>query len=383
MPTMKMGDVLTRIKRLAVRIRTGDILTKEDLKAQIILGLPGWAKTEAPLSKFKPGYSARVDIPDRISEDLTMVAIVEQELRQLVLPQIKTLVEHANAEPLEPHLLMFDELPQGDTAVAKIISGYVQNREVQGLRIPDNVIIVATGNQRKHQSGVGKGLAHLTSRFKVINIEPDIDGWLDWGATTLHSDVLAYIHMKPQASYCWSDNANDETMAQQYRDAANDWIPFPSARSWTTLSAELKANPDSEVEDFAGHVGPERAAEFYAMRSIKIPSHADLIEGRAEMPTQAPANWVAAIRCGQLLTPGNARKTAKLMAKLNPELVEVGLKVAGKVALNYLKSKNLKVANGHMALISCDGTGAYYFPGFSEELLSDGSRYRQMMEVKP
>ena len=380
MPSTTMTKIVEVIRPLALKIREGEMLTREEQFPLMILGLPGWGKTRIVESKFK--HSLVLSVPEYIEDDLNVLSVVEGNLKQLVLPKILSLIEWAIANPTTPALLMLDELPQGSTQVAKILAKWANEREVAGLRIPDNVMIVATGNQRKHQAGAGSALSHLISRFKVYEISPDVEGWLDWGADILHEQVLAYIHMKPSASYCWQDDATDEAMAQQYRDAARDWVPYPNARSWTALSMNLKSSPSMGVEDFASFVGPERASEFNALRGVEIPSHADLLEERADWPTKPMAKWVAVIRHGQKLTVGNARKTARTLKGLNPELVEVALKIAGKTAMNYLKSKGVRVANGHMALTYCDqSSGAYIFPGFAEELLGEDSRYLAMMEA--
>jgi hypothetical protein len=375
-----MTRICGTIKILNNKIREGAMLTREEQFPLMVLGLPGWGKTRILEKGFKK--SLVLSVPEYIEDDLNVLSVVEGKLTQMVLPKVQDLVDWANANPQVPCLLLLDELPQGSTQVAKILAKWANEREVSGLRLPDNVVIAATGNQRKHQAGAGSALSHLISRFKIYEIAPDVDGWLDWGATTLHEDVLAYIHMKPTASYCWCDNVTEETMAQQYRDAAKDWVPYPNARSWTALSHGLKSDAACTVEDFAAFVGPERASEFQAMRNVKIPTHPDLLEGRADWPSNPMAKWVAAIRCGQMLSPGNSRKTARSLKNINPELTEVALKVAGKVAKNYLWTKyGLKVANGHMALVSCDSNGAYYYPGFSEELLAPGSRYLAMQEA--
>jgi hypothetical protein len=276
---------------------------------------------------------------------------------------------------------MLDELPQGSTNVAKVMAKWIDVREVAGIKLPNNVVIMATGNEKKHRSATQSMPAHLTSRMLSVFTTPDVDGWLDWGATILHEDILAYIHMKPTASFSWCDNVTDDALSQQYRDAT-DGVPHPCFRTYAKLSSALKRNPKMSTAMMAGLIGPERASEFQAMRNVKIPTHADLLEGRADWPSNPMARWVAAIRCGQLLTPGNARKTAKALKNINPELTEVALRVAGKVAKNYLWTKGIKVANGHMALTSCDEkSGAYYYPGFSEELLAPGSRFLAMQEA--
>ena len=211
MPSTTMTKIVEVIRPLALKIREGEMLTREEQFPLMILGLPGWGKTRIVESKFK--HSLVLSVPEYIEDDLNVLSVVEGNLKQLVLPKILSLIEWAIANPTTPALLMLDELPQGSTQVAKILAKWANEREISGLNLPDNVMIVATGNQRKHQAGAGSALSHLISRFKVYEISPDVEGWLDWGADILHEQVLAYIHMKPSASYCWQDDATDEAMA--------------------------------------------------------------------------------------------------------------------------------------------------------------------------
>jgi hypothetical protein len=378
MPTIMLNELRAELDPLLDMIRNGELMSPDDFLAFMIYGPPGCGKSRVPMTWFK--YGEVITIPELLEDDVTARALIEAQIKRLCIEEVERLVKWANENPYRPCLLMLDELPQGSTNVAKVMAKWIDVREVAGIKLPNNVVIMATGNEKKHRSATQSMPAHLTSRMLSVFTIPDVDGWLDWGATILHEDILAYIHMKPTASFSWCDNVTDEALSQQYRDAT-DGTPHPCFRTYAKLSSALKRNPKMSTAMMAGLIGPERASEFQAMRNVKIPTHPDLLEGRADWPSNPMARWVAAIRCGQMLTPGNARKTAKALKNINPELVEVALKVAGKVALNYLRTKGLKVANGHMALVSCDSNGAYYYPGFSEELLAPGSRYLAMQEA--
>ena len=379
MPTSTLAEMLGDMVPLMKRIREGDMLTRDDLMGWMVLGPPGSGKTRTVESKFK--FSVIITMPEELADNAAILMAVGDSAKYLVHPKVEAIVKWALAHPMVPCALILDELPLGEIQLNKIVANWYSERVVAGTPLPDNVVIIATGNQRKHQCGVGSLPANLVSRMRIYEIGFDVAGWLDWGAATLHPDVLAYAHMKPTAMYCWSDDPSETNMGQQYMDAARDKIPYPNFRSNTALSNALKSSPNLSLAGIAAFIGPERAAEFQAMRRLRIPTHEDLLEGRAEMPLEPMACWVAVIRCGQLLTPGNAAKTARCMRDLNPELVEVGLKIAGKTALAFLKARGIRVANGHLALVKRD-EGAYWFPGFADELLCEGSRYLAMQEAE-
>lgn len=385
MPKSKITDIFNTMKPVMQKIRKSgedefaQPMTRGELMGWLILGPPGWAKTRGFESKFK--YALVMTVPEYIEDELNVLAVDEGKLVHMMLPKIRKLVDFALDNPTVPTCLMLDELPLASEAVAKIAVKWAGDREIAGVTLPQNVVIIATGNLRKHQAGAGSALAHMISRYRLYEIEPDVEAWLNWGATTLHPDVIAQINMNPVSAYCWTNEASDEDMAEMYRSAARDWIPYPNARSWTAFSDALKTNESMNMADISGFIGPERAAEFQALKRCQIPGHNDLISGKAKMPDEPMPQWMCVIRLGQLLTPGNSKSTCALIKNLNPEMVEVFLKVAGRKAEAYLKDNGVKTGSPRLALIHRDAQGASMFPGFVEELLAPGSRFAASLDA--
>jgi hypothetical protein len=216
--------------------------------------------------------------------------------------------------------------------------------------------------------------------MSVHELGYDVDGWLEWASTVVTPEILAYLQMKPTASYSPKDNPTDTDLDNMYRDSARDIRnKFPSFRSWTYLSYELAKFPDLELEDIASHVGEARASEFLAMKNINIPKWNDLLEGRATIPQEPMAQWVCLINLGQRFETGNSEKTCAIIADLNPEMVEVFLRIAGKKATQILAKNGKKVDSKltREALMEKDNTGSPYFPGIQKHLLKPDGRLMQ------
>jgi hypothetical protein len=360
----KLNKILSVVKRQAKMKST-------ERRHVHIGGLPGWGKTRG-LESLSPLH-VTIPCPLLSREDICIPVNEDSKMSLLIHPMIQDFLDQAEASPKAPAVMIFDEIMQSSIEDQKAYASIIYDRVIAGTKLPANVLTVSTGNLRKHQSGAGSTLAHLVGRMKIYEIEPSPEDWMEWGATRLHHDVLAYVAMKPQASYCDQDSAGDAEMGNMYREAARQYSPYPSARSWTALSDELKTDESCDTEDFASHVGQARAVEFNALRGIKLPSHADLLAGRADFPKEVMAQWVAVIRCGQSLTVGNSANTIKVIRALNPEMVEVFLRVAGQTAKVYMKSQGKTVSSPTNALLQ--------FPDFRETLFSDDSRYAQALEA--
>lgn len=362
---VKLSTALNAIKRQAS-------LPSTERRHVHIAGLPGWGKTRS-LEALSPVH-VTIPCPLITRDDVCVPVNNEGRMTLLIHPMIQEFLDKAQANPKTPALMIYDEIMQAMQEDQKAYASGIYDRMIAGLKLPPNVITVSTGNLRKHQSGAGSTLAHLIGRMKLYEIKPDVHEWLEWGATRLHRDIIAYIGMKPSAAYCHVDTATEEDMATMYREAARDYTPYPSARSWTALSDELKLDENCTIEDFASHVGDSRAAEFHAIRGMDIPDHADILEGRASLPDETVPHWICIVRLGQLITPGNSEKTVKVVRDQNPEMVEVFLRVAGGVAKEYAKKTNRKnLSNYRLAL--------HQYPGFTETLFAEGSRHAVSLDA--
>lgn len=402
--TIKLPDLKAIIKRQA-------LLEPDRRRTILLFGAPGSGKSEY-LSSFS-GCTG-VFMGSTADEDKAKGIFARNNEGQLELAMTPAMQDFFDrAEAYDKYAIMFiDELGEMSREVSLAMNHLILNRIYCDRKLPDNVIVVAASNLRKHQAGAGTFMAHQINRVKVYELKVDSESWMDWANTRVptrvlakddfgnvlspkqwveeprprvHPDVVAFISMKPAALYCVQDDATDEAMAEMYRQSSREGTQFVSPRSMVGLSDELmiaeEIGDQVLLADVASHLGPGRAAEFMALRNCKIPSHADLLMGRAEMPKDPMPLWMCVIRLGQLLTPGNSKDTCSLVKNLNPEMVEVFLKVAGRTAMGFLKENNMSVGSPRMALIQRNQVGASLFPGFAEELLAPDSRYFNSLQA--
>jgi len=363
-----------------------------------------WVHMSGPSSNGKTlsidlmtnGKHTDILVPDLVQDaPLGYDYPVDGEIVELMLPKIKRCIESAKANPREPHILFFDELNAGHNEVKKVIQSVGYDREVRGHKLPKNVTVVSAGNAMNQSCGVGKTMAHTVNRQLILNLWYEPEGAFKYASSQgWHPDVLAYLSLKPCAWYCVKDDGDEETVLQQFRDATAE-KQFPSSRGWEKISkalvyydkvsarnAELQKEGKATIPSYepdmvyyAGAVGEERATDFNALRGCQVPSVNDLIEKRAEFPSDPMPKWLCVVNCARALTPGNSEKMITVIRDLNPEMVEVFLTLAGDVAKRYLQEKGKNVPNSaRSALLS--------FPGFKETIFAPGTRYAMALEAQ-
>ena len=103
-------------------------------------------------------------------------------------------------------VIMLDELLNVKPAVQSLVYTLVLNRIVEigkGLKLPDNVVVVATGNQKKY-SNVAEDLTEpLEKRFAhILDMEPKVSEWITEYAIPkkVHPAVVGYMLTKYNAS---------------------------------------------------------------------------------------------------------------------------------------------------------------------------------------
>ena len=210
-------------------------------------------------------------------------------------------------------VIMLDELLNVKPAVQSLVYTLVLNRMVEigkGLKLPDNVVIVATGNQKKY-SNVAEDLAEpLEKRFDhILDMEPKVGEWITEYAIPekIHPAVIGYILSKYNNSgkseniqdigYFYEEPEVGEEHLDQYGQKGRTNDP----RGWTSISNTLynfERNllqgkyKGKDVEDILQRsigtkLREEWAVEFFDFYNLPILTPEEVVKGMKEGYSQA------------------------------------------------------------------------------------------------
>ncbi len=196
-------------------------------------------------------------IPPDFAKQIILDSATEEE-RKLVEENIQNIYKVADnvyersKESDKKVVIMLDELLNVKPAVQSLVYTLVLNRFVEmgkGLKLPDNVVIVATGNQKKY-SMVAEDLAEpLEKRINhIIDVEPRVGEWITEYAIPngVHPQVIGYILSKynlngksediEDIGYFYEEPEVGEKHPDKYGQKGRTNDP----RSWTQISDTLK-----------------------------------------------------------------------------------------------------------------------------------------------
>ena len=257
-------------------------------------------------------------IPPDFAKTAIMREATEEE-RKLVEENIQNIYDVADIvyerskERDKKVVIMLDELLNVKPAVQALVYTLVLNRMVEigkGLKLPNNVVIVATGNQKKYSS-VAEDLAEpLEKRFDhILDMEPKVGEWITEYAIPqkIHPSVIGYILTK--YNNCGkSDNIEDigyfyeePEVGEEHFDKNGCKGRTNDPRGWTSISNTLynfERNLEAgkyagkDVEDImkrsiSSKLREEWSAEFFDFYNLPTLTPEEVTKGLGEGYTQA------------------------------------------------------------------------------------------------
>lgn len=249
------------------------------------------------------------NIPPDFAKQAILSCATEEE-KKLVSENIQNLYDLADIiyerskQSDEKIVILLDELLNVKPAVQSLVYTLVLNRLVEtgkGLKLPENTVIVATGNQKKYSS-VAEDLAEpLEKRFDhILDMQPKVEEWINEYAipNNVHPAVIGYIF----SNYISSNRSEEiEDMPYSYEEPevgeknldqngckgrTND------PRGWVSLSKTLFAfEEDLMNKKFIGKdvenllqvsieskLRKDWAEDFYSFYNIPTLSPKDVVE---------------------------------------------------------------------------------------------------------
>ena len=257
-------------------------------------------------------------IPPDFAKTAIMGEATEEE-RKLVEENIQNIYDVADTvyerskDSDEKVVIMLDELLNVKPAVQSLVYTLVLNRMVEigkGLKLPDNVVVVATGNQKKYSS-VAEDLAEpLEKRFDhILDMEPKVGEWITEYAIPqkIHPSVIGYMLSKYNNSGKSEDIQDigyfyeEPEVGEEHLDRNGCKGRTNDPRGWTSISNTLynfERNLEAgkyegkDVEDIiqrsiSSKLREEWSAEFFDFYNLPTLTPEEVTKGMGEGYTQA------------------------------------------------------------------------------------------------
>ena len=255
-----------------------------------------------------PDYAKAAILQEATEEEKKLV---EENLQNIY--DIADTVYERSKESDKKVVIMLDELLNVKPAVQSLVYTLVLNKMVEigkGLKLPDNVVVVATGNQKKY-SNVAEDLAEpLEKRFDhILDMEPKVGEWITEYAipNKIHPAVIGYMLSKynnsgkSEAIQDIGYFYEEPDVGEQHLDANGCKGRTNDPRGWTSISNTLynfEKNLEAgryagkDVEDIIqrsieSKLRMEWASEFFDFYNLPTLTPEEVAEGMGKGYTQA------------------------------------------------------------------------------------------------
>lgn len=177
---------------------------------------------------------------------------------------LKKLEEKCEKEPDRFHIVFLDEITNALPSIQGIAFNIVLDREVNGIwRLPENVRIVAAGNDMKDSLAANQLAEPLFNRFAHVYIKTTTEGWLKWASEhNIHPAIYSYIAYK-----------KGETLRSKYDGEK----PNADPRKWEMASKMLYVTGSPEM--LRALVGEDITREFVQFCNQQVITLDDVING--------------------------------------------------------------------------------------------------------
>lgn len=140
-----------------------------------------------------------------------------------------------DADPNELIVVLMDDLAHAPNATQAAAMHLLDAREIDGVRISDNVVFIAATNRTSDMAGVNAVIEPFKSRFfTIVELVPDVASWKLWAARHgIPTKVIAYIDKKGVTSL------NNFQPTKQLTNS-------PSPRTWAHVGKLEKMYADAE-----------------------------------------------------------------------------------------------------------------------------------------
>lgn len=187
------------------------------------------------------------------------------EMKDIPPTWYQNICRKCQEEPDRVHIVFFDEMTNALPSLQGKASTIISERKIESKwALPDNVRIVAAGNESEESLSANELSVQLFSRFAHIYIKDDVDKWLSWAADNdIHPAIYSYMAYK---SYM-----GNSVLRTEYTGEA----PNADPRRWEMASNVLKVTKKPEM--LKAYLGEELTRDFIEFSKIPVITVEDVI----------------------------------------------------------------------------------------------------------
>ena len=221
--------------------------------------------------------------------------------------------EIAEANPDKIHIVFFDEITNADPLIQGMVFNIILNKEVNGKwKLPENVRIVAAGNEEEESLSAHELSVPLFSRFAHVYIKTNREKWLKWASKAVDEEGNPIIH---PAIYAYIAYKGDEVLRTEY----NGETPNADPRKWEMASKILYkvGKPDM----LRALIGKELTYDFKNFITQRIITLEDVLNDNYKDINMDISSKYACIANLTMVDEENVQKVRKFVSKLGPEFL--------------------------------------------------------------
>jgi hypothetical protein len=114
----------------------------------------------------------------------------------------------------KPYVVLFDDITTANPQVFAALFRLFQHREVAGLKIRDNVKLIATGNRVEDNAAANDMPTALNNRFFHIDVTVNYEEWVAWAIqNNVEPSFVAYIKHMPQMIHQFKPDSQERAFA--------------------------------------------------------------------------------------------------------------------------------------------------------------------------
>lgn len=216
--------------------------------------------------------------------------------------------------PYSGWLLFLDEITNAPMAVQAAAYQLILDRQVGQNKLHDAVKIVSAGNMIDDGAAVtGEMSTALKSRMAHINIEMNVEAWLDWALkANVHHAVTSFIKFKPTSLYQFDPKVAADT--------------FPCPRTWGMVDGLIKSagmNDPNIQALVSATISDGPAVEFinYCKNFVGLPTYDDIIKNpeKVDVPKEMSTLYALSGSIGAQTKKDSVEQVMKFVDRMPKE----------------------------------------------------------------